>query len=456
VTLLETLDDPQLFGGLPLFREPAAWARWRAFLRALFALPMVEADRAVYAAHTARTAPPATPPREVYVCAGRRSGKSCIGALVAVYLATFRDYRPHLAPGERAMVRAIATDREQAGILLRYMRAFIAEVPMLAAMIERERADALELTNRVTLAVGTCSYRSVRGVTLAAALCDEVAFWRVDGANPDHEVLTALRPGLATIPGSLLPCMSTPYARTGALFEALRDHHGVEDADVLTWKAASLAMNPTLPVAMIDRDRARDPAAAGAEWDATFREDLETFLPADLLAACVEPGRHERPPLDGAAYVGAVDMAGGGPDASTLAIAHAEPEANGPPRVVLDLCRGWRERNVEGVVAEMAAHLGRYRVGTVTGDKYAGEWVPAAFRRHGIAYSRLGQSCPRRASQEHGRPTAPPLQGEWRLSGAGGAPRSTRARRARVSGGGPCALSSDLDTTRPRCYARSP
>jgi hypothetical protein len=48
--------------------------------------------------------------------------------------------------------------------------------------------------------------------------------------------------------------------------------------------------------------------------------------------------------------------------------------------------RGWRERNVEGVVAEMAAHLARYRVHTVLGDRYTGEWVPAAFRRHGIEY----------------------------------------------------------------------
>jgi len=31
-------------------------------------------------------------PREAWVIAGRRAGKSRIAALVAVYLATFRDY----------------------------------------------------------------------------------------------------------------------------------------------------------------------------------------------------------------------------------------------------------------------------------------------------------------------------------------------------------------------------
>src|SRR5262249_37430915 len=42
--------------------------------------------------------------------------------------------------------------------------------------------------------------------------------------------------------------------------------------------------------------------------------------------------------------------------------------------------------NVEAVVAEMAEHLRRYKIGAIVGDKYAGEWVPAAFKRHGIAY----------------------------------------------------------------------
>ena len=155
-----------------------------------------------------------------------------MAALVAVYLATFRDYRAHLAPGERAMVLCVATDREQAGILLRYMRAMLADVPLLKGRIMAERADAIDLTNRVTLSVGTCSYRAFRGVTLAAAILDEIAFWRADGANPDREVLTALRPATATIPGALLLAISTPYSRSGVLYEALHDHYGVAGSDV--------------------------------------------------------------------------------------------------------------------------------------------------------------------------------------------------------------------------------
>jgi len=386
MTIIEAFRDPELFGRLPLFADLASWNRWLVFHKAWSALPMTADEMQIYTRHTGRQTPPTTTPSEVYVAAGRRSGKSFMAALIAVFLSCFRDYRPYLAPGERAMVLCIANDRDQAAIILRYIRAFLTDVPMLAATIERETADSIELTNRVTIAVATCSYRAVRGVTLVAAIADEIAFWRVDGANPAHEVLTALRPAMATIPGALLLCISTPYSKSGVLYEALRDYHGTDHADVLTWRATSLEMNPTLSSQRIDRARQHDAAAAASEWDAEFRADLETFLDVEMLTACIETDVTERPPVEGIAYVAAVDMSGGGPDASVLAIAHAEKRGGEAPPVVLDLCRGWRTPNVEAVVGEMAEHLRRYRATQVVGDKYAGEWVPAAFKRHGISY----------------------------------------------------------------------
>ena len=49
------------------------------------------------------------------VC-GRRAGKSFTLALCAVYLATFKDYRAHLAPGERATIMIIAGHRKQSHV----------------------------------------------------------------------------------------------------------------------------------------------------------------------------------------------------------------------------------------------------------------------------------------------------------------------------------------------------
>src|SRR5438309_1660243 len=40
------------------------------------------------------------------------------------------------------------------------------------------------------------------------------------------EVINAIKPGMATIPGSMLLCANSPHARRGALWEAYRKHFG--------------------------------------------------------------------------------------------------------------------------------------------------------------------------------------------------------------------------------------
>ena len=215
MNLLAAIDDPNLFG--PWFKDPGTWQAWRAFLCALFGLPMTEEQLEVFACCTGRSTAPTAPFNEAYLVCGRRAGKSAMLALVAVYLATFKNYSPYLAPGERGTIAIISADRKQARVIFRYLASLLRDVPMLAQLIERETAESFDLTNRVTIEVSTASYRTARGYTFVAILADELAFWRSDdSANPDTEVLAAVRPGMGTIPGAMLLCASSPYARRGA------------------------------------------------------------------------------------------------------------------------------------------------------------------------------------------------------------------------------------------------
>jgi hypothetical protein len=52
IDILRAFDDPNLFG--QMLRRPETWAAWRAFLAALFALPMSAAEQAVYRECTGR------------------------------------------------------------------------------------------------------------------------------------------------------------------------------------------------------------------------------------------------------------------------------------------------------------------------------------------------------------------------------------------------------------------
>jgi phage terminase large subunit-like protein len=121
---------------------------------------------------------------------------------VAVYCACFRDYRDVLAAGEVGTVAIVAADRKQARTILRYITGFLDSVPMLAKLVESRTAETITLQNRIVIEVHTASWRTLRGYTLVAAVCDEIAFWRTDdSANPDREILSGLRPSMATVPG---------------------------------------------------------------------------------------------------------------------------------------------------------------------------------------------------------------------------------------------------------------
>ena len=376
MTLLDAIRDQKLFASW--FHDHETWRSWRTFLSALFGL-RVE-DEALYSACTGGRSLPTHQAREAHLIVGRRGGKSFICALIGVFLATFRTYR--LTPGERGMVMLLAADRRQARVLFRYVKAFVEGVAMLRQMVVNVTADAIELDNSITIEIHTASFRSVRGYTVVAALCDEIAFWRSDeSANPDTEILAALRPAMATIPDALILCFSTPYARRGVLWNAYRQHFG-KGGDVLVWQAATRAMNPTVSQSIIDSAFEEDPAAAAAEYGAEFRSDVEAFITQEAVDACVVPGRFELPSVAGTQYTAFTDPSGGSQDSMTLGIAHGESD-----RAVLDLVRERKPPfSPEDVVTEFAKDLKRYGISEVIGDRYGGEWPRERFLTHGIQY----------------------------------------------------------------------
>ena len=74
---------------------------------------------------------------------GRRGGKSRVLALVAVFLAAFRDYSPYLGAGEIATVVIIAANRMQARSIFRYTLGLLEAAPVLARMIKDASADQI-------------------------------------------------------------------------------------------------------------------------------------------------------------------------------------------------------------------------------------------------------------------------------------------------------------------------
>jgi hypothetical protein len=382
-SIIDFISDPSL---LRSSFEGSSWDRWRAVLRATFALPMSKRDLELFAEVSGGRAPPQRRVKELVAAVGRGGGKDSIAAALATFIATTSEFS-HLRPGERGTVMTLATDRDQAGIAFGYIRASIEETPLLTPLLAKPpRGDRIELRNRAEIVVTTNNIRSPRGRTIACAIYDEAAHWLgEDYANPDAEVDTAVTPGLMRFPGSLKIIISSVHRRAGLLYDKFAKHFGKDDDDVLMVLGTSLQFNPILDEAEIERQLALDPEKAGAEYLSHWRDDLTSFLDRQLVEAAIDRGTVTRSPRHGIAYVAFTDPSGGRGDSFTAAVGHRE----GTILIVDALFERRAPFDSDATIDEVAALLRSYNVNAVRGDDYGADLTVAAFRRRGLTYRSL-------------------------------------------------------------------
>jgi hypothetical protein len=382
-TLRIALNEPALLGGII---DGPTWLAWRSLLFAMMGEPLTDEERDVFKMLTLRDREPLMQVEEFTAVIGRRGGKSRAIATLAAYLSTLVDYRNVLSPGERGVCLIIAPNRLQAGVIFDYCCAAIENSPSLRTLIDNKTAETLTLTNNISIEVRSSRFRTLRGPTYIAALIDEIAFLMTDefgSSNPDTEIVKSIRPGLATTGGPLL-LASSPYARRGVLWDNYRRNFGASgDPLALVAQAPTVAMNPSLPQRIIDREYEKDAASAAAEYGAQFRTDIESFISREAVEACVVPGRLELPYVAGNLYRAFVDPSGGSSDSFCLAIAHKDKSKIN----ILDVAREVRPPFAPSeVVASFAELLKAYKINRILGDRYAGEWPVEAFKRHHITY----------------------------------------------------------------------
>jgi hypothetical protein len=383
VNIVEAIKDERFFR--PIFKDLATWQNWIVLLKAYFGLEMTPDEFAVYQKYTGRPDVPKKEFGELWIAAGRRSGKSLMSSVIAVFLALFHDFQQYLSPGERAIIQIIASDRAQAKLILDYVRGIFETNPVFGQYVEQDFREAIHLNNSVSIEVMSCSFRSIRGRSVAAVIFDEIAFFFSDGHKPDSEILAAVRPGLATFgDASKLIAISSPYSRSGVLYEHWERYWGKPDKNVLFWRAPTRIMNPTISQELIDSEMQKDRSAAESEWMASWRSDIEGFLDPELVkTAAVLPGTLGY--QNYTVYQAFCDPSGGRADTFTLAIGHYDFEKS---KYTIDRLDAWPAPfNPSEVVSEAAAILRRYRCNRVKGDRYSAAWVEESFKKESIVYS---------------------------------------------------------------------
>jgi hypothetical protein len=388
IDIVQALRNPKLFGSL--FKSLDTWAAWVVFLKAIFGLAMDPGELELYRKCTGRLYPPVGGFKEAAAIVGRRGGKSRVGALIGVFIGCFYDFKPYLAAGEVGMILILARNRDQAGVVFGYVSGVMQAVPALKQMVVREAGDEIEFNNGIVIKVATSDFRGVRGSTCVCVICDEVAFWNFDSdsANPDTEVLRAVRPAMATIPNAKLILISTGYAMAGALFELHRQHYGKNDSRVLIWQSDTRTMNPNISQEFIDEQIELDPEAGRSEWGGLFREDISMAFPLEMIEQCIIPGRVELAYAKGVSYKSFDDPMGGRGDSWAKCIAHKQGD-----KVIVDLVRAWPPSIGVHAIAKESAEVGRaYGLKSTVGDNYAGEWPREAFAEHSVTYEQCEQS----------------------------------------------------------------
>jgi hypothetical protein len=377
--IVSAMNDPRLFE--PFFRGPS-WDGWRAVLKGAFALPMTDSELEFFRTVAERD-PPLKRVRELWIVAGRRAGKDSVASMCLAHAGAMFDQQHRLRPGERALTACLAYDRDQAKIIHSYARGYFNESALLNQLVEADdRASDFQLSTRVDVAVLTNSFRAVRGRPILLAVMDELSVWRDENSqNPDQEIYRALLPGLASVDGMLIG-ISSPYRKSGLLWDKFRKHFGQPSDDVLVIRAPTRTLNPTIPQEIIDQAIAEDPAAAKAEWLAEFRDDIAGWLAGEVIESAVDSGVTVRPPGYSFEYVGFVDPSGGSRDSFTAAVAHMEDDV-----AILDaLLEITPPFNPASATKQIADLLKSYKLGDCIGDRYAAAWVTSEFERCGIRY----------------------------------------------------------------------
>ena len=387
ISLRRALEDDNLLGTV---LSGDSWLPWRTLLIAAMGERLTDAERAIFQQLTQREHEPLQRVEEFVGVIGRRGGKSRAISVLATYIAALIPH-PMLVPGERGVLLIVAPDQTQADIVLDYTEAAFQQSPILRQLIEQRTQRELKLTNHIDISVRAASFRNLRGLTLLCAICDESAFfYNENSANPDSEILNAVRPGLATTRGPLF-MISSPYARRGELWNAYNRHFGpAGDPMILVAQAPSRTMNPSLPQTVVDRAMERDQASAEAEYGAQFRRDIESFVNIEAVKACVSANVFERAPQPGVSYCAFADPAGGsGTDSMTLCIGHIDHVKQ---TVVIDAIREARPPfSPETVTGEFATLLKSYAVFKVLGDRYAGGYPAEQFGHFSILYDQAAK-----------------------------------------------------------------
>ncbi len=165
--------------------------------KATFGLPLTHREQEIYLRATGRESYDSLEQFEITIIGGRRGGKT--GKLAASMI-LYQAFREHgLPPGEEGHIVLLARNLRQARIAFVRIRQYLRRSKLLTKRVISTTKNEIRLDNDVVIGCFPSTHEGLRGRTILAAVCDEIAFWPSgdERANSAEDVLGALRPAMA-------------------------------------------------------------------------------------------------------------------------------------------------------------------------------------------------------------------------------------------------------------------
>lgn len=329
---------------------------------------------------------------ELWAIIGRRAGKSAsLQSFVIAYEAALGGHDEDIMPGQECTIYLVAQKLDIAQKNMSFVSGILHSSPLIEKYIEGEIAGKITLKNGITIEPSQPSIKAQRGLACPILGLDEVSFWYKDAenANPDYEVIRALRWAQVQFSHKKRVGISSPWSKQGVLWDnhqagtkgykltdlSKRDEY--KDTLVCFGTTASFE-NPRVTRADLAKERLADLEGFERESLCIFPDSVSGFFSRELVerAAAKGHGISERPPVDWEkskilpTYVAAMDPAFR-KDSFGFGIGHRDHNNN----LVLDVLRKWtpmkgKKNDPKLILTEIKQLCDLYKVDMVYSDQY--------------------------------------------------------------------------------------
>lgn len=219
-------------------------------------------------------------------CLGRRSGKSTLAAVVALWDCLLRpELDAMVRPGETRYAVAVATNSSQARLIVQAARAIVEHAEGLLALVAGQTEDELRFAlpsgARTALKAFPCSSRGGRGWPISCLVMDEAAFFlsEADGDRAAERVWEALVPSTAQFRArARIIISSTPYGSSGLFHDVWSAADSGEMPGAAAVRLTTAEVNATIEPEFLAAEEARDPDGFRSEYLAQFTSSGDAFL----------------------------------------------------------------------------------------------------------------------------------------------------------------------------------